>query len=181
MVFNALQITSYVFSKEVGANAKKKSVRSTKDQFNATHWHLRSVNSASITSLAIQWRRVGAGMRMTRLASAVPQLQHERGGAYRQTKAFQTSGLSPNSHLFPNKTTTCGSVYRAKSVNGEGDASGRPPVNVLKESSADEETCGDRYRIEHAGRWLDQRVAILADQPLCSDELDEQLSSLLCQ
>ena len=31
-------------------------------------------------------------------------------------------------HLFLNKTTTCGSVYRAKSVkfNGEGDASGRP-------------------------------------------------------
>ena len=57
----------------------------------------------------------------------------------------------------------------------------RAPVNVLKESFADEEACGDRYRIEHAGRWLDQRVAILADQPLCSDELDEQLSSLLCQ
>ena len=31
------------------------------------------------------------------------------------------------------------------------------------------------------GRWLDQRVAILADQPLCSDELGDQLSSLLCQ
>ena len=35
--------------------------------------------------------------------------------------------------------------------------------------------------IDHAGRWLDQRVAILADQPLCSDELDDQLSSLLCR
>ena len=46
-----------------------------------------------------------------------------------------------------------------------------------KESFADEETCGDRYHMEHAGRWIDQRVAILADQPLCSDELDEQSSS----
>ena len=33
---------------------------------------------------------------MQRLASAVPQLEHERGGAYWQTKAFQTSRLSPN-------------------------------------------------------------------------------------
>ena len=57
----------------------------------------------------------------------------------------------------------------------------RAPVNFLKESFADEETCRDRYHIDHAGRWLDQRVAILADQPLCSDELDDQLSSLLCR
>ena len=34
-----------------------------------------------------------------------------------------------------------------------------------------------RYGKEHAGRWLGQRVAILADQHLCSDELNEQLSS----
>ena len=116
---------------------------------------------------------------MQRLASAVPQLQHERGGAYWQTKAFQTLQLSPNSHLFPNKTTTCGSVS-VTSVNGGGRHE-RAPVNFLKESFADKETCGDRYRIEHAGGWLDQRVAILADQPLCSDELHEQLSRLLCQ
>ena len=57
----------------------------------------------------------------------------------------------------------------------------RAPVNFLKESFADEETWRDWYRIEHAGWWLDQRVAILGDQPLCSDELDDQLSSLLCQ
>ena len=50
----------------------------------------------------------------------------------------------------------------------------RAPVNFLKESF-NEETCRDRYRVEHPGRWLDQRVAILADQPLCSDELDNQL------
>ena len=37
---------------------------------------------------------------------------------------------------------TCGSVYRAKSVNGEVDGSGAP-VNFLKESFADEETCRD--------------------------------------
>ena len=58
MVFNALQINSYVFSEEVGENEKKKSVRSTKDQ--CTHWYLRSANSASITSLAIQWSSVRA-------------------------------------------------------------------------------------------------------------------------
>ena len=40
-----------------------------------------SVDLIAIT-LAIQWRRLGAGMQ--RLASAVPQLQHERGGAYRR-------------------------------------------------------------------------------------------------
>ena len=59
----------------------------------------------------------------------------------------------------------------------------RAPVNLLKESFADEETCRDwyTYHIEHAGWWLDQRVAILADQTFCSDELDDQLLSLLCQ
>ena len=69
-------------------------------------WHLRSANSASITSPS-HWPssgRLGAGMQ--RLASAGPQLQHERGGAYWQTKASQTSRLSPNSHLFPNRATT---------------------------------------------------------------------------
>ena len=49
-----------------------------------------------------------------------------RGGAYWQTKAFQTSRLSPNSHLVPNKTTTCGSICRTKSVNGEVYASRSP-------------------------------------------------------
>ena len=98
-------------------------------------WHLRSANSASITlitiTLAIQWRRLGAGMQ--RLASAGPRLQHERGGAYWQTKALQTSRLSPiaNSHLFPNRATTAKRrpavlSGRAKSVNGELDGSGRP-------------------------------------------------------
>ena len=62
-----------------------------------------SVDHITIT-LAIQWRRLGAGMQ--RLASAGPQLQHERGGAYWQTKALQTSRLSPNSHLFLKRATT---------------------------------------------------------------------------
>ena len=35
----------------------------------------------------IQWRRLGAGMQ--RLASAVPQLKHKRGGAYCQTKVLE--------------------------------------------------------------------------------------------
>ena len=78
MVFNALQINIYVFSEEIGANAKK--IRSVNKR--STHWHLRSANSASITSLAIQWRRLGAGMQL--LASAAPQLQHERGGPGKQ-------------------------------------------------------------------------------------------------
>ena len=106
MVFNAPAINCYVFSEEIGASAK-----SSVDE-RSMHWHLRSANSALITSLAIQWRCLGAGMQ--RLASAVPQLQHARGGAYRQTKvkAFQSSRLTPNFHFFPNKTTIYGSVYQ---------------------------------------------------------------------
>ena len=176
MVFNALQVNSYVLSEETGANSKK--MRLVDERSTHCHWQLRSANSASITSPAIQRRRLGAGMQ--RLASAVPQLQHERGGAYWQTKAFQTSRLSPNSHLFPNKVTNCGSVsVTARNVCG--GQRERAPVNFWKELFANEETCGDRYRIEHAGQWLNKRAAILADQPLCSDELGEQLSSLLCQ
>ena len=108
MVFNALQINSYVFSEEIGANAKKK-IRSVNKRSTLSDWHLQIANSASIIGYR-QWRRLGAGMQ--RLASAVPQLQHEPRGAYWQTKAFQTSRLTPNSHLFPNKTTTCGSAVR---------------------------------------------------------------------
>ena len=76
----------------------KKKIRSVDER-----WHLRSANSTSITSPS-HCRRLGAGMQ--RLASAGPQLQHEGGGAYWQTKALQTSRLSPNSHLFPNRATT---------------------------------------------------------------------------
>ena len=65
--------------------AKKLAQKGSVDE-RSTHWHLRSANSALITSLAIHSRRLGVGMQY--LASAVPQLQHERSGAYQQTKAF---------------------------------------------------------------------------------------------
>ena len=89
---------------------QRKSVRSTKGQLALSDWHLQIANSACVDHTIGQWRRLGAGMQ--RLASAVPQLQHQCGRAYWQTKAFQTSRLSPNSHLFPNKPTTCGSTVR---------------------------------------------------------------------
>ena len=121
MVFNAFQINSCVLNEECKCN-KNRSVDER-----STHWHSAegelSVDHITIT-LTIQWRRLGAGMQ--RVSSAVLQLQHEGGGAYQQTKAFQTSRVSPNYHLFPNKTTTCGSVYGAKCGNGEVDTSGCP-------------------------------------------------------
>ena len=89
---------SYVFSEE----CKWKKIRSVDEK-----WRLRSANSASVDHITItltMWRRLGASLQ--RLASAGPQLQQERGGAYWQTKALQTSPLSPNSHLFPNRATT---------------------------------------------------------------------------
>ena len=96
-------------AKPFGANAEKK-VLSMKGQ------HISSGTLAStecklsvdhITGHPVETS--GAGMQ--RLASAVSQLQHECGGAYRQTKAFQMSQLSQNSHLFLNKMTTYDSVY----------------------------------------------------------------------
>ena len=71
----------------------QKRIRSVDER--SPHWHMWSANSASITSPSHwpssrnQWKRLGADMEF--LASAVPQLQHKCGGAYRQTKAFQTS------------------------------------------------------------------------------------------
>ena len=80
---------------------------------------------------------------MQRLASAGPQLKHERGGAYWPKKALQTSRLSPNSHLFPNRATTAkrrpavlSTVRKVRMVRST-------PVNFLKDSFADEETCRD--------------------------------------
>ena len=82
-----------------------------------------------ITITLAMWRRLGACMQC--LASAGPQLQHERGGAYWQTKALPNLAIVTKFSPLPEpcdngKTTTCGSVYRAKSVNGEVDGSGRP-------------------------------------------------------
>ena len=59
-----------------------------------------SVDHITIT-LAIQWR-LGAGTQ--RLASAGPQLQHERGGAY--IGNFTNLAIVTNSRLFPNRATT---------------------------------------------------------------------------
>ena len=103
---------------------QKKSVRLMKLKVNtlASAECELSVDHITIT-LAIQWRRLGGGMQCVWLPQCPS--YHKRGGAYWQTKAFQTSRLSPNYHLFPNKTTTCGSVDREKSVNGEVDTSGR--------------------------------------------------------
>ena len=113
------------------------------------------------------------------------QLQHERGGAYWQTKALQTSRfchqiLTSSRTVRQRQNDDLRFCLPCEKCEWWGRRE-RAPVNILKESFADEETCRDWYRIEHAGWWLDQRVAILADQPLCSDELDDQLSSLLCQ
>ena len=130
-------------------------------------------------TLAIQWRRLGAGVQ--RLASAGPQLQHERGGAYWQTKASQTSRLSPNSHLFPNRATTAKRRPAVLSTVRKVWMVSSMRAGARKRFERIGRRRRDRYRVEHPGRWLDQRVAILADQPLCSDELDDQLSSLLCQ
>ena len=99
MVFNELQINSYVLAKSA---TEKNSFGRRKVASRSAECEL-SVDHITIT-LAIQWRRLGAGVQ--RLASAGPQLRHERGGAYWQTKALQTSRLSPNSHLFPNRATT---------------------------------------------------------------------------
>ena len=81
---------------------EKKSVRSTKGGIYGVRTQRRSHHHH--TGHPVETSGPGAGMQ--RLASAGPQLQHERGGAYWQTKALQTSRLSPNSHLFPNRATT---------------------------------------------------------------------------
>ena len=83
---------------------KKKSVRSTKGgicgvrtQRRSHHYHTGHPVETS-----------GCGHHATFGFRRAPklQLQHERGGAYWQTKALQTSRLSPTSHLFPNCATT---------------------------------------------------------------------------
>ena len=76
------------------------------------------------------WRRLGAGMQ--RLASAGPQLYYCMNvvvhiGKQRLCKPRDCQKILTSSEPCDNgKTTTCGSVDRAKSVNGEVDGSGRP-------------------------------------------------------
>ena len=83
---------------------KRKSVRPGRRKLASAECEL-SVDHITITP-AIQWRRLGVGMQRWLPQGPQLQLQHERGGAYWQTKALQTSRLSPNSHLFPNCATT---------------------------------------------------------------------------
>ena len=168
------KINSYVFSEEIGANAKK--IRLVD-----SHWQLRSAKSASITSLAIHasgdvWVRA-CNVWLPRCPSYSMDVV-----CILANKGFPNLAIVTKFSPLPEQNDDLRFYLsdRGKSVNGGGRRE-RALVNFLKESFADEETCGDRHRIEHTGQWLDQRVAILADKPLCSDELDEQLSSLLCQ
>ena len=82
MVFNALEINSYDLGKKLVQMQK-----GLVDE-RSTHCGVPTQRRSHhrITGLAIQWRCLGAGMQ--RLASAVPQLQHERSGACRQNKGF---------------------------------------------------------------------------------------------
>ena len=144
-------------------------------KINSTHWHLRSANSASITSLAIR-RRLSAGCNVWLLQcpsysmNVVVHIGKQRLKLSKPCDCHQilTSSRTKRRPVVTLPCEKCEWWGRREWAQ----------VNILKELFVDEETCGDRYGIEHAGRWVDQRVAILADQPLCSHELDEQPSSL---
>ena len=152
-------------------------------------WHLRSANSASITSPShVHWT-CGRGDVWVRACNVwLPQ-----GPSYSMNVVVHISKQRLCKPRDCHQILTSSRTVRQRQNDdlrfclpcekcewwGRRE---RAPVNFLKESFANEETCRDWYRIEHAARWwLDQRVAILGDQPLCSDELDDQLSSLLCQ
>ena len=100
-----------------------------------------SVDHITITC-TLAWRRLGTGMQ--HLASAGPSFSMNvvvHISKQRLCKPRDCHSPLPEPCV-NGKTTTCGSVYRAKSVNVEVDGSGAP-VNFLKESFADEETCRD--------------------------------------
>ena len=155
---------SYVLNEE--CKWKKKSVRSTIGGICGVRTQRRSHHNH--TGHPVETSGCGHatfGFRRAPSCSYTSQ-QHERGGAYWQTKALQTSRLSPNFHLFPNCAKRQNDDLRFCLPCEKCEWWGwreRAPVTFLKESFADEETCRDWYLIEHAGRWLDQRVAILAD------------------
>ena len=147
-------------------------------------WHLRcelSVDHITIT-LDIQWRRLGTWVRACNVW--LPQgpwhvVVHI--GKQRLCKPRDYHQILTSSRTVRQQQND---DLRFCLPCGKSEWWGRrerAPVNFFKESFADEETCRDWYRIEHAGWGLDQRVAILADQSLCSDELDDQRSSPLCQ
>ena len=81
---------------------EKKSVRSTKGGICG----VRTQRQSHHTGHPVETSGCGHAMFGFRRAPDELQLQHERGGAYWQTKALQTSRLSPNSHLFANCATT---------------------------------------------------------------------------
>ena len=175
MVFNALQINSHVFSEEIGANAKK--IRSVNER--STHWHLRSANSASITSLGHPVETSGCGHATFGFGSAPATAW--TWWCILANKGFLILPIVTKFSPLPEQNDDLRFCLPCEKCEWWWGRRERAPVNFVKESFADEETCGNRYRIEHVGRWLDQGEAILADQPLCSlgDELNEQLSSLL--
>ena len=155
----------------------KKKVRSVDEK-----WHRRSANSASITSQSetsgcghatFGFRRApSCSCSMNVVVQVGKQRLYKPRDCHQVLTSSRTVRQRQNDDLrFCVPCEKCEWWGRRE----------RAPVNFLKESFADEETCRDWYRVEDVGRWLDQRVAILADQPLCSDELNDQLSSLLCQ
>ena len=174
MVFNALQINSYVFSEE----CKMEKYLFGRRKVASAECEL-SVDHITIT-LAIQWPSgCGHATFGFRRAPATAWTWW----CVLANKGFTNLAIVTKFSPLPEpcdygKTTTCGSVNRAKSVNGEVHGSG---ARKLFERIVPTKRHAETDTIDHAGRWLDQRVAILADQPLCSDELDDQLSSLLCR
>ena len=122
MVFDALQFNSYVFSEECNW---KKFIRSTKGgicgvrtQRQPHHHHTgHPVETSGCGRATFGFRRAPATAwtRWCILAN----------------KGFTNLAIVTKFSPLPEpcdngKTTTCGSVYRAKSVNGERDGSGRP-------------------------------------------------------
>ena len=122
MVFNALQINSYVFSEE----CKGKKICSVDER-----WHLRSANSASTTSpshwpssgdvwvrACNVWLPQGPSYSMNVVVRVGKQRLYKPRNCHQILTSSRTVRLR--------QTTTCGSVNRAKSVNGDVDGSGRP-------------------------------------------------------
>ena len=127
-------------------SANEKKIRQAVNE----RWHLRNANSVSITSpdhrTGHPWRRPGAGMQ--RLASAGPQVQHERGGAYWQTNwGFTNLAIVTKFSPLPEQNDDLRFCLPCEKCEWWGRRE-RAPVNFLKESFADKETCRDRYRIQ---------------------------------
>ena len=148
-------------------------------------WHLRSANSASITSLShwpssgdvwVRACNVWLAQGPSYSVNAVVHIGKQRLYKPRDCHQILTSSRTVRQRQI-NDLRFCLPCEKCEWWGRRE----RAPVYFLKESFADEETRRDRHRIEDTGRWLDQRVAILANQPLCSYELDDQLSSPLCQ